>query len=356
MDVEHNQEKEHMEKQPSSRTTGINYREVWKRIWARRSLFYKVLPITFVLSSLYIVCIPRYYITEAMLAPETENGLSAGAFGSIASTFGIDLGDEGSDAITPMLYPDLLEDNGFIASMFPFVVETLDGELRTNYYDYLRYHQKSAWWNKGIHWLTHLFASNDDARPDSVLNPYALSKKDDKLVGLIRNMISLSVDKKTGVITVNVQDQDAKVCKIIADSLIVRLQGFITDYRTNKARRDVDYYTALADSALADYKTAVNNYNRSADANTNVVLPSFQTKLSDLENEMQLRYNTYTVLNTQLQNAKAKVQERTPAFTLLKGAAIPIKPAGPKRMIFVGLMVILAAFVTGCYILRDILI
>ena len=71
---------------------------------------------------------------------------------------------------------------------------------------------------------------------------------------------------------------------------------------------------------------------------------------------MQLRYNAYTVLNTQLQNAKAKVQERTPAFTLLKGAATPLLPAGPKRMFFVAFMLFLAFCITGCYVLKDILL
>ena len=64
---------------------------------------------------------------------------------------------------------------------------------------------------------------------------------------------------------------------------------------------------------------------------------------------MQLKYNTYTTLMTQYQAAKAKVQERTPAFTLVQGAAVPIKPAGPKRMIFVIGMCVLAVFGTSLY-------
>ena len=337
---------------------GINYRKVWRKIKSRKKLFYKVLPITFILSAIYIFSLPRYYTTEAMLAPETENPLSAaGAFGSIASSFGIDLGDEGSDAITPMLYPDLLEDNGFIVSLYPIRIETADGKVKTSYREYLKKHQKRAWWMGGIYWVAGLFGSgNKDTAQNSKLDPYQLSREEDKLVSIIRNNISLSVDKKTGVITVNVQDQDARVCRIVADSLIVRLQDFIIDYRTNKARRDVAYYTALADSALAEYKTSVAAYNRFADANTNVVLPSYKTRMSDLENEMQLKYNAYTALNTQLQNAKAKVQERTPAFTLLKGAAMPTRPAGPKRVIFILTMLFLASAITSCFILKDILV
>ena len=56
---------------------------------------------------------------------------------------------------------------------------------------------------------------------------------------------------------------------------------------------------------------------------------------------------------TQYQAAKAKVQERTPAFTMIKGAAVPIKPSGPKRMIFVIAMTILAFLGTGFYILLN---
>ena len=72
------------------------------------------------------------------------------------------------------------------------------------------------------------------------------------------------------------------------------------------------------------------------------MLESYRAKQTDLENDMQLKYNTYTTLMTQYQMAKAKVQERTPAFTLVQGAAVPIKPAGPKRMLFVAGMCVLA--------------
>ena len=79
-----------------------------------------------------------------------------------------------------------------------------------------------------------------------------------------------------------------------------------------------------------------------SDANTKTALRSVELKIEDMENDMQLKFNAYTTINTQLQAAKAKVQEKTPAFTVLKGAAVPVKPAGPKRMIFVAAMLFLA--------------
>ena len=68
---------------------------------------------------------------------------------------------------------------------------------------------------------------------------------------------------------------------------------------------------------------------------------------------MQLKYNAYSTMMTQYQAAKAKVQERTPAFTIVKGAAVPVKASGPKRMIFVLSMLFFAFIATTLYIAKD---
>ena len=75
----------------SFQNIGIDYRKVIQEILKRKRLFIKTLPIAFILSSIYIFSIPRYYHTETTMAPETENSLGGGTIGSIASTFGIDL-------------------------------------------------------------------------------------------------------------------------------------------------------------------------------------------------------------------------------------------------------------------------
>jgi len=64
-----------------------------------------------------------------------------------------------------------------------------------------------------------------------------------------------------------------------------------------------------------------------------------------LENEMQLKYNVYTAMNSQMQTAAAKLQEATPAFTVIQSASIPVKPAGPKRMI-ISIAMTIIAFIT----------
>lgn len=328
----------------------IDLREIIKRLWDNKMVFIKVLPIVFVLSCVYIVSIPRTYSTDAKLAPEMGNAINGGTLGSIASAFGFDFGDmQTTDAITPLLYPDLMEDNAFATKLFAIKVENNKGDIKSTYYEYLKKYQKYPWWKSSISWIRRLFEKNQPVA-NKEFNPYALTKKDNDIVNKIRKNVKLSVDKKSGVITLNTQDQDPRICKTLADSIMGILQEFITEYRTNKARADLAYYKRITAEAKHEYEKARQRYGSYSDANTDVILESVRSKRNDLENDMQLKYNTYTTLNNQLQAAKAKVQERTPVFTMLKGATIPIRPSAPKRMLFVLEMLVLSFLLTALFV------
>lgn len=341
----------------------IDLRVIARSIIAKRKLFYKTLPIAFVVSTLLIISVPRYYTSEVVLAPELENAPSGGTLSSIASSFGFDLGSMGSaDAISPMLYPDLIGSKDFLVSLFNIKVKNMNGDIETTYFDYLDNYQSKAWWTIGFEWITNtihsLFPEEDpvlsfDGADGTTSPAFMLSKKEDAIADRIQNSIKCSFDKKTEMITISVTDQDKLICASIADSVRLRLQNFITDYRTNKARIDMEYYQKLTAEAKQEYDIARKNYAQTTDANFSPILESVKAKIQDLGNDMQLKYNTYNVMNTQLQAAKAKVQERTPAFTIIEGSHVPIKPSGPKRMIFVIGMLMVTAIGTACYILKD---
>lgn len=337
----------------------VDYRKVLAEIWKRRKLYFIGLPITVVLASLYIVCIPRTYQTDTEMVPEVAGDLNAGSgtLSSLASTFGFDMSNiESSDAITPMLYPDLMTDNGFVTSLFVTKVKTLDNQVHTDYYSYLTRYQKSPWWGGVIGSIKGLFSKPDSQGGTSQLDPYRLSRKQADVVKGIQQSISIKVDKKTGAITISVTAQDPLVAKIVADSTRRRLEGFITKYRTQKARRDFQYYKQLTAEAHADYQRLRQRYVSFADANEDAILQSVRSRQEDMENEMQLKYNAYTTLSAQLEAARAKLQAKTPAFTLIRGAALPVKPAGPKRMMFVVGWAFFVFFAISIYVLRDIIL
>jgi hypothetical protein len=330
----------------------IDFYKIIKVIFKSGRTYLKALPATFVLSCLLILCIPRYYQCDVSLAPELSNTSSLGSMAGIASSFGIDIpgGLSSEDAISPELYPDLMGSTNFVVSLFPIEIKTEEGG-RMPYYEYLTSWQKHPWWTEALGAVKNLFAEKDTStfKGKGDVTPFRLSKAQQDVAKIIAGKIKCSVDKKTDVITISVEDQNPLVCATIADSVRVRLQQFITNYRTNKARNDLKNTQNLYFEAKREYEKARQIYVTFSDANQDLVLESYRAKQSDLENEMQLRYNIYSNLATQLQMAQAKVQERTPAFTTLKCATVPIRPAGPKRMFFVATMTLLAFFIVTAY-------
>lgn len=322
----------------------IDLRLIIRRILKEKLAFLIMIPVVLFLSILYIWNEPRYYTTDTKLAPELNNSTNSGAIGSLASSLGIDMSQmKSADAITPMLYPDLMEDNRFVVELFNIPITTSDGR-NYSYSDYLANHQKTSWISKKL--------NKEETVTLDTISPYHLTKGQSKIAETIRKNISLKVDTKDGVITITATSQDPLVCKTVADSLRTKLKEFITTYRTDKARKDVAYYRKIELEAQAAYEKARKEYAKFSDANQDVILQSIQSKTEDLENDMQLKYNTYSSAKNQYDAAKAKLQETTPVFTILKGASVPVKPAGPKRMMFVFITFVITNILLTIYALR----
>ena len=162
------------------------------------------------------------------------------------------------------------------------------------------------------------------------------------------------VDNKTLVITINVTDQDPLIAATMADSVQMHLQDFITDYRTRKARIDLAYNQKLFKEAKERYEKARKRSAAFNDANQHVFLDRIRSEQTKLENETNLEYQAYSQISAQLRLAEAKVQEDTPAFTLLQPATVPVKKEGPRRVIICLICLVLAFFVvTGFLFYKD---
>lgn len=326
----------------------IDFVEIFRKLWPHRKTYYKVLPATLIITYLITVCVPRYYRCTVSLAPEPTGPSMSGSLGSLASSFGLgSLSKMGnSDALNVEIYPDILNSTDFVAELMSIQVSTQKGNVKTNYYTYLRDYQKEAWWNviKGTFFEWIKPTPKDNYNGEEKISVFNLTKQQSDIFKSVTGKIKCGVDKKTEVVSISVTDQDPLVCATMANMTCEKLQEFIIAYRTNKARIDYEYYKKLTAEAKDAYVKIRQQYVTFADANQDVMLASYKAKEEDLENEMQLKYNIYTAMSTQMQAAQAKLQEATPAFTVIQSASVPIKPAGPKRM-FISLGMMILAFI-----------
>lgn len=297
---------------------------------------------------------PKIYKSTVVLAPEESGNSFSGSISSLASMVGMNMkiGQTG-DALYPEIYPELIKSNKFLVDLFEVKVTTQKTHDTYTYLEYLQKHQKIAIHEYPIAFILECYAK---LKTDSTTglahkpDPFQLTKKEDEIARAITRKIDCSVDKKTSVITITVEDQDPLIAATMADSVQVHLQKAITNYRTNKARIDLEYMEKLYDEAHLQYVKARQKYAAYGDANSKVVLQSVQSVLDDLENELQLKYNIYQQVVEQLEVAKAKVQERTPAFTIVQNASVPIKHSSRPKIVTLLIWMVLG-FLLRCGIL-----
>ena len=183
------------------------------------------------------------------------------------------------------------------------------------------------------------------------VNPFQLTKKQAKIVTALRKQIMTTVDKKTGVTTVAVTMQDPVVAAMVADTVILKLREHITHYRTSKAQEDCEYWEQLYAQRQQEYYDAQQRYARYLDANKNVILQSVLTERERLQSEMNLAYQIYSNVATQMQMARAKVQEAKPVFAVVEPATVPLKSSGTSRKMIVLQWIFLAVFAAGAWVL-----
>lgn len=335
----------------------IDLLELAGKVWAERRLVLKWCGVAVVVALIVGFSIPKEYTTTVMLAPEVEGGSrSLGGLSALAGMAGVNMNaGESSDALYPELYPDIVSSVGFTTELFPVFVEDEEGELKTTLYNYLKEEQRSPWWSailsfpfKCIGWIASLFRDEEEENVGQGIDPFRLTEDETDVVKMLNERISVSVDKKTSVITLSVTMQDPLISATMTDTVMQKLQNYITEYRTNKARHDLDFTQKLYDEAQKKYYVAQQAYADYVDMNQNISLRSVQTRQERLQNEMNLAYNLYNQTAQQLQLAKAKVQENTPVYTIVQAATVPLKASKPsKLMLLVGFVFLAGVMSVG---------
>ena len=319
----------------------IDLLELALKVWAERRWILKCCGYAVIVGLVIAFSIPKEYTTSVMIAPEASDN-KGGGLSSLASLAGINL--------------DIVSSTPFVTGLFDVPVRDMDGEINTTLYDYMDEYQRMPWWSyiisapfKALSWTISLFKESEEEVDK--LDPFQLTKEQTDIVKALSDHIGVSVDKKTGVTTISVTMQDPRISACLTDTVVNRLQSYIIDYRTNKARKDFHFQEKLFERKKKEYEQAQENYAKFADANKNIILQSYRAEQVRLENEMNLAYQVYTSVAQQLQMAEAKVQEITPVYTVVEPATIPVKASKPNKVMILLGVVFLVGIVCVSWIL-----
>ena len=317
---------------------------ILRKIIGIRKTIYKAAGIGLVVGIIVAISIPKQYTVGVTLSPEMGNTKGSGLSGLAASFLGSGVSmNEGTDALNASLSADIVSSTPFLLELSTMKIPALKGGTMTLnvYLD----EESSPWWGyiigipgMVIGGVKSLFIAEDKDSITSVrVNQGAieLSKKESKKIELLKKKITASVDKKTSMTTVSVTLQNPKVAAVVADSVVRKLQEYIIDYRTTKAKEDCLYLERLFKERQQEYYDAQKKYADYMDSHDNIILQSVRAEQERLQNDMSLAYQVYSQVANQLQVARAKVQEEKPVFAVVEPAVIPLYPSGTSRKIYV---------------------
>ena len=277
------------------------------------------------------LCNPKEYTAVVTLAPEFQ---------------------EDTLAIHPKIYPDLMGSEDFVNALRVMPVRTVQGEVMP-YEQHIK-HFKKPFWKLPKIWLAKLLRPKEiKLQGNGAANgkdPYYTTRFDYEMNAAIGMLISCKVDKKTEVVTIRVKDQDPLVAAIVADSAQTRLQNYIKQYKTEKARVDYTYYQQRCVAALKEYEAAAAAYTSYAEQYQQASLPSYKVRGDELRNEMNARYGTYMNAQAQMHRAEEKIQEQTPAFVIMNHPKMPQQASSRPRSVQVILWLLLFEICACCVI------
>ena len=317
---------------------------ILRKIIGIRKTIYKAAGIGLVVGIIVAISIPKQYTVGVTLSPEMGGSKGGGLSGLAASFLGSGVSmNEGTDALNASLSADIVSSTPFLLELSTMKIPTLKGGTMTLnvYLD----EESSPWWGyviglpgMVIGGVKSLFTEEESESVPSDkanLGTIELSKKESEKIEALKKKILASVDKKTSMTTVSVTLQNPKVAAVVADSVVRKLQEYIIDYRTTKAKEDCLYLERLFKERQQEYYDAQKKYADYMDSHDNIILQSVRAEQERLQNDMSLAYQVYSQVANQLQVARAKVQEEKPVFAVVEPAVIPLYPSGTSRKIYV---------------------
>ena len=317
---------------------------ILRKIIGIRKTIYKAAGIGLVVGIIVAISIPKQYTVGVTLSPEMGGSKGGGLSGLAASFLGSGVSmNEGTDALNASLSADIVSSTPFLLELSTMKIPALKGGTMTLnvYLD----EESSPWWGyviglpgMVIGGVKSLFTEEESESVPSDkanLGTIELSKKESEKIEALKKKILASVDKKTSMTTVSVTLQNPKVAAVVADSVVRKLQEYIIDYRTPKAKEDCLYLERLFKERQQEYYDAQKKYADYMDSHDNIILQSVRAEQERLQNDMSLAYQVYSQVANQLQVARAKVQEEKPVFAVVEPAVIPLYPSGTSRKIYV---------------------
>lgn len=278
---------------------------------------------------------PNQYTSQITVLPEvqTKSSGNLGNLGSLAGLAGIDIGaiGTGSDAVRPDLYPNVVQSAPFGLYLLKQPVSPKGIKAVQPF--------ESFWQQQQTPGLFSWLSFENSKSPEPTANQTGTSgllqmtREQETMVKMLQERITAAYDRKTGVLILTSTMPDPLVAAQTANLSLRYLTDYVTTYRTEKARLEVDFLARQVAAAKHRYQLAEYGLSAYRDQNRSLFLNTAKVEEQRMQAEFLLAQDLYNTLSKQTEMAKIKVQQETPIFKVLEPARVPNIKSGPKKTI-----------------------
>lgn len=278
-----------------------------------------ILTLVSVSSLVYAVLQKNTYTSTAKLVFQTSGAGLSGGLSALASLAGVDASSKSSDA--SIYIEDILGSTDFAQAV-------LDRP-----------------WKASKHWpdTAAQFLLRDFWETESdTTQPNWLALERERLIKQVRNgkYITISKDKKNGVITLSTQFEDPRVAYDVNRFLIDELNNTLVNKLSTKAGANRQFIETRLKEVKADLGRSENILRKFRQSNRLRADPEYQLEEGRLLRDQQINQEIYLQLVKQYEMAKIDEAKDLPVLDVIDSPMLPVKKTGPRRTI----LVLLGAF------------
>mgnify|MGYP002854087920 FL=1 len=339
---------------------GIDIMALVRQMWTGRKTIIICTCVFIALGLLAALTMKRTYSVTTVMVPQM-NSKSNSSLSSLAALAGVDMGmDLSSKDLSPLVYPQIVNSIPFRKELLYTPLHYAEADTAVSTYTYYKDIAKPSFMSKVKKYTIGLpftilkalrkeapeIALPSEGDGDNGPKPLVLSKNEEKMIRLIGESVALTIDKKEGLITMNVNGIQPIQTAELALKAQELLQEEITRFRTEKAQRDLDYIQGRYDETKKEAESLQAALASISDRSQDMVGSRARIQRERIQQKYTLANAIYTDMAKQLEQAKMQVKRDTPVLTVIQPVTVPSKPSNSRAKTLV--VWTFLGFVLGC--------
>ena len=177
----------------------------------------------------------------------------------------------------------------------------------------------------------------------------SITNRERSVINRMRERIVIEVG--SGITEITTTLPDPKAAALINAILVERIQDYMTEYRIEKAKQNLEAVQRQYEEAKERYDVANTALARFQDENINLSTAMARTQEEYLRDQRNLRFNVYNSIAQEVEQVRLVLEQQIPVFNILEKPSIPNSASPGSSDLILVFSVLLGLFIGAGWVL-----